>query len=358
MKIGIVTINDNTNYGNRLQNYATQKVLKRCIANAEVYTIRNSAVLNKKTNKIEYILRMIRNIQLSFLHTFKIDKNREKKFIEFNKNIIFSKKKFNWFDLKEYRNLDYCISGSDQVWNPNYRLSEFDLLAFVEKSRRISFSASITTYTIPMNKQNYAKKYFNDFKAISVREDSGKKIVEELTGRTDVEVLVDPTMLLTPEEWDKVSKKPEQLNFDKYILCYFLGELSEQRKKEIERVAKENDCKIINILDKKDPFYETGPSEFLYLEKNAFLICTDSFHSSVFAILYNRPFIVFDREDSLVKMKSRLDTLIKKFELEDRWYEGEIKKEQLKTDYTKAYEILEKERKKSMNFLKRALDIE
>lgn len=165
-------------------------------------------------------------------------------------------------------------------------------------------------------------------------------------------------MLLTPEEWDKVSKKPEQLNFDKYILCYFLGELSEHRKKEIARVAKENNCKIINILDKNDLFYETGPSEFLYLEKNAFLICTDSFHSSVFAILYNRPFVVFDREDSSVKMKSRLDTLLQKFKLVDRWYKGEIKKEQLKTDYTKAYEILEKEREKSMNFLKRALDIE
>ena len=237
-------------------------------------------------------------------------------------------------------------------------MSYIDTLKFVEDNKKIAFSASFGISELPEQYKQKTAEALKTFKAISVREDSGKKIVEELTGRTDVEVLVDPTMLLTPEEWDKVSKKPKQLNFDKYILCYFLGELSEQRKKEIERVAKENDCKIINILDKKDPFYETGPSEFLYLEKNAFLICTDSFHSSVFAILYNRPFIVFDREDSLVKMNSRLDTLLKKFELEDRWYEGEIKKEQLKTDYTKAYEILEKEREKSMKFLKKALDIE
>ena len=71
---------------------------------------------------------------------------------------------------------------------------------------------------------------------------------------------------------------PKQLKNDKYILNYFLGELSEQRKNEIERIAKENDCEIINILDKNGPYYETGPSEFLYLEQNAFLICTDSFH--------------------------------------------------------------------------------
>ena len=238
------------------------------------------------------------------------------------------------------------------------RLRDIDLLNFAKPEQKIAFSASFGIRELPEQFKQKTADALKSFKAISVREDSGKKIVEELTGRTDVEVLVDPTMLLTPEEWDKVSKKPKQLNFDKYILCYFLGELSEKRKKEIERVAKENDCKIINILDKKDPFYETGPSEFLYLEKNAFLICTDSFHSSVFAILYNRPFIVFDREDSLVKMNSRLDTLLKKFELEDRRYEGEIKKEQLKTDYTKAYEILEKEREKSMKFLKKALDIE
>ncbi len=158
------------------------------------------------------------------------------------------------------------------------------------------------------------------FKEISVREEAGKKIVEDLTGRKDVEVLVDPTMLLTAEEWDNVSNKPEQLKTDKYILNYFLGELSEKRKNEIDRIAKENGCKIINMLDSNSPFYKTGPAEFLYLEKNAFLICTDSFHACVFSILYNRPFIVFEREDNNVSMNSRIDTLLNKFHLQDRRY--------------------------------------
>ena len=109
------------------------------------------------------------------------------------------------------------------------------------------------------------------------------------------------------------TKKP------KYILNYFLGNLSPKRRKEIERVAKENNCEIINILDKNDPLYVSGPSEFLYLEKNAFLICTDSFHSSVFAILYNRPFVVFDREEKGIEnMGSRIDTLINKFKMNNR----------------------------------------
>ena len=165
-------------------------------------------------------------------------------------------------------------------------------------------------------------------------------------------------MLLTAEEWDKVSKKPKMLKTDKYILNYFLGDLSDERRKEIDRVAKENNCEVINILDKNSPFYECGPSEFLYLEKNAFLICTDSFHSCVFAILYNTPFLVFDREQkNLVSMNSRLDTLLSKFKLENRRCNGKITKKDLICDYKETHKILEKERIKADKFLRKALDI-
>ena len=246
--------------------------------------------------------------------------------------------------------------GSDQVWNPKFdRLSDVDLLSFATPGQRISFSASFGISELPEDTQEKVKREIEKFKAISVREERGKKIIEELTGRKDIQVLVDPTMLLTPEEWDKVAKKPEQLKTDKYILNYFLGEVSEKKKKEIERIAKENNCEIVNILDKRSPFYQTGPSEFLYLEKNAFLICTDSFHSSVFAILYHKPFIVFDREDTNVKMNSRLDTLLKKFSLEKQWYKDKIAEEQLKIDYKEAYKILEKEREKVDLFIKKVI---
>ena len=236
-------------------------------------------------------------------------------------------------------------------------MTDIDFLTFAPKEKRNSFSASFGINEVPKDMVEYYKKNLLGLNNISVREDAGKKIIQDLTGRTDVDVLVDPTMLLTAKEWDKVSRKPVQLKTDKYILNYFLGELSEKRKKEIEKVAKENNCEIINILDKNNPFYQTGPSEFLYLEKNAFLICTDSFHSSVFAILYNRPFLVFDREDNLAKMNSRIETLLKKFNLQDRKYKGTITKENLEHDYKEAYKILEEEKDKTMKFLKKALDI-
>lgn len=358
MKVHIVTIVDNNNLGNRLQNFAVQEILDNMIKE-QSETIKNETPLNKKTNILEYLLRKIKFF-IKCRNNIKSTKTeRGEKFREFNKNINFSNEHFDFFKLKQYKNNDFYIVGSDQVWNPNIaRLREFDLITFTKSENKISFSASFGISELPEECKEKTKKALMDFKAISVREEAGKKIVEELTGRRDVEVLVDPTMLLTAEEWDKVSNNPEQLKTNRYILNYFLGELSEKRKNEINRIAKENNCEVINILDKNSPFYQTGPSEFLYLEKNAFLICTDSFHSCVFSILYNRPFIVFDREDNTVSMNSRIETLLGKFQLQDRRYNNnEITKEQLNCDYTNAYKILEEERKKANNFLKRALDI-
>lgn len=350
MKIGVITINDNNNFGNRLQNYAMVCALEKLSFECE--NIKNDAFSNTKKM---FVLRILKN--LFSKSTYSDNLKKANNFYEFNKNINTTKKKVHAFShLPKY---DFVITGSDQVWNPNFgRLRDVDLLTFVNPEKRISYAASFGINEIPENLKENVSKELKKFKAISVREDRGKEIVEELTGRKDVEVLVDPTMLLTSEEWDKVSKKPTMLKTDKYILNYFLGELSEERKKEIERIAKENNCEIINILDKNSPFYECGPSEFLYLEKNAFLICTDSFHSSVFAILYNRPFIIFDREQkNLVSMNSRLETLIKKFKLKDRKFEGKITEKNLNHDYTEAYKILEEEIKKSDKFLKKALDI-
>lgn len=350
MKIGIITINDNNNFGNRLQNYALQSFIEK--RNIKCMTIRNEAILN---NKKDIVLGIIKNIYIKIMQKGKKSK-RLNRFKEFNKNIKFTK-----FCMIPHTKIktqyDYFFTGSDQVWNPTFgRLSDVDLLSFAKPEQRIAFSASFGISELPENCKEKTKKELEKFKAISVREIKGKEIVENLTGREDVQVLVDPTMLLTAEEWDKVAKKPKQLKKDKYILNYFLGELSETRKGEIERIAKENNCEVINILDKRNPFYETGPSEFLYLEKNAFLICTDSFHSSVFAILYNRPFVVFDREDSHKKMNSRLDTLLRRFKLENRWYKGTITKQQLQVNYGETYKVLEVERKKAEEFFEKAIE--
>ena len=343
MKIGLVTIIDN-NYGNRLQNYAVQEVLKSL--NCDPTTLLNEPFSNFKE---KYIYRFFKNI-------FKKQEQspRINCFTEFNKNIIFSNKKITTFTNLNY--LDFCITGSDQVWNYNFaRLSDVDLLENIEPSKRIAYSASFGISELPIKYKNKVKNALKDYKAKSTREDAGKKIIQDILPNKKVEVLIDPTMMLDSSTWDKVAKKPKQLKSKKYILNYFLGNLSEERKNEINRIAKENNCEVINLLDKNSPFYQTGPSEFLYLEKNAFLICTDSFHSCVFSILYNRPFIVFEREDNIKSMNSRIDTLLNKFKLQDRIYKGKITNDLLEHNYSKCYEILEKERKRTIDFLNNAL---
>ena len=353
-KIGILTINDDFNLGNRLQNYALQEILKK-------YKVKVETIINKKYKfGIEFIVERIKIFMKKILIIIPRFK-RYNNFIKFNQNINFSKYKIDQYHIPEKigNEYDYFVTGSDQVWNPNFgRMSNIDFLTFAPKEKRNSFSASFGISEIPENLKEFYRNNLIQLNNISVREDRGKEIVEELTGRTDVEVLIDPTMLLTAEEWDRVSKKPEYIRMPKkYILNYFLGELSENKKNEIERIAKENNCEVINILDEKDPFFTSGPSEFLYLEKNAFLICTDSFHSCVFAIIYNRPFIVFKRDDDTVSMNSRLETLLTKFKLQERYsQDGKIQQELLKCDYSESYKILEMEKEKTNKYIEKVLN--
>lgn len=356
MKIGIITINDNNNYGNRLQNYALQETIKKM--GIEVETIKNISTLNSNKN---YILRCFKYIKIrTFDYLFKINKKRLNNFNLFDKNILFTKKLYTYYKQPNCNEYDYFIVGSDQVWNPKAaRFRKIDLLCFAKNNQKISYAASFGISDFPDNIKEFAKKELNSFKNISVREDMGKKIINEMIDKKEVTVSVDPTMLISSKDWDLVSKKPQMLNTKKYILNYFLGNLSEQRNQEIERIAQENDCEIINILDKESPYYECGPSEFLYLEKNAFLICTDSFHSCVFAFIYDKPFVVFEREQKgISNMNSRIENLIHKFHLKNREYKGKITNENLEHDYSESYKILEEERKKSIKFLQTALNLD
>lgn len=348
----IVTLYDDNNYGNRLQNYAVQEKIKELNCNCE------SIINVQKYDNVKY---KIKNFIKYFV------KKRFYNFTKFNNNITFSKIRIDNSKELSQKNIDRLnqkydmfITGSDQVWNPTLkRFNKLELLYFTSPEKRVSFSASFGISELPNEYVGLFSKEIAKFKNVSVREDAGKRIIDKLKIKKDVEVLIDPTMLLTANDWDKVAKQPKQYNGEKYILNYFLGNLSESRKMQIEKIAKERDCRIINILDENDPFYVSGPSEFLWLEKNAELICTDSFHSSVFAIIYNKPFIVFNREDKSTSMNSRIETLLSKFNLKNREYnEKYISEENLNHDYTEAYEILKMEREKSFNFLKKALDVE
>ncbi|HFU4127720.1 TPA: polysaccharide pyruvyl transferase family protein [Streptococcus suis] len=354
-KIAILSIYDLHNFGNRLQNIAVYKLLEKL--NYEPETVKVDIIGRKK-----FIIRPI----LNFLNFCKIQFGdaRYQKFLEFDNNIRVSNHKVKWrlgneiVDNKINNAYDFFIVGSDQVWNPNFAGYGFYFLDFVkDDKKKIAFSASIGVTDFS---KEYAQKMelnLRTFNAISVREQQANDIITSLTRRDDIVTLVDPTMMIESEEWSELAQKPEHFKGEKFILNYFLGELSPKRKKIIGDFADKMGYKIINILDKQDLFYASGPAEFLWLEKNAELICTDSFHSSVFGILFNTPFLVFDREDKSKNMSSRLDNLLELFELNSRKVtENKLTEKCLEIDYSKAHEKLVLEKKRGIDFLSKAIE--
>ncbi len=337
MKIAIITITNGANYGNRLQNYATQYFLEKnfdCIC--ETLKNNSSTLVYSLRNKLKK----------------KIISPREEIFNQFNEQYIhFSNISIsNWSREKKLKDYDIFLCGSDQIWNSSFKENDKANFGYFIKTKPvISFAASFGTDEIEKNKKKKYAKYLNHLSGISVREEKGSEIVKELINKP-CEVLVDPTMLLNASEWESLMKKPSVMP-TKYILTYFLGNVSKERKAKIEKYAKENDCEIINLMDKNGKYYNMGPSEFLYLEKNAFLVCTDSFHSCVFAILFNTPFLIFDREDVMVNMNSRINTLLQKFHLEHHRFANQMNREELQINTKEIESILLSERKKSLKFL-------
>lgn len=340
-KVGILTLNGNYNFGNKLQNYALIKFIEEEF-DYECHTIWTNDIKNK--NFFKHFLRIILRSK---------GYAREKNFKAFNKYL-----KIKFYNVNKIKDkYDKYIIGSDQVWNYNDPIfSPHKYFALFSKpEKNISYAASFGVSEIADKYVQIFKRGLANINHISVREQAGKEIVEELTDKKNIELVIDPTMLLDANEWNKISRKPKKHKNEKFILNYFLGNLTSDKKNEINRIAKENNCIIINILEKDDPYYTCGPSEFLWLVKNSFLVCTDSFHASVFSIIYDKNFIVFDRNDKLKKMSSRIDTLLDTFKLQNQKFDGKITNKNLKHDYSNAYKILEKERLKSKKFIDEAI---
>jgi len=350
MRIGIVSIFDNNNIGNRLQNYALQQAL---LAFSDcVLTIKNKPCSSGKS-------RLLRVLPLAESAMFNrlIGMNRRAELAAFTQKRVRTGRYTYWYEkiYPKLRNPDrgdiYC-AGSDQVWNPTCgRNGMFNYLGFTDYDRTFSYAASFGIEEIPEEYKEDVRKGLNHIKFISVRENAGKRIVEELTGRTDVQVLVDPTMLLTAEQWDAVAEKPKQKLPERFLLTYFLGTVSEERRQAVEQKATELGCEAIWLMDKDSPFYTIGPGHFVHLIKHARMVCTDSFHGSVFSFLYGKPLAVFDREGSAENMSSRIKTLADKFHLEKCLVMNNIIPDPVDTDYSAGYAALEEERKKSKAFL-------
>lgn len=338
--IAIVTI-ESFNFGNRLQNFALQQTLRSLGYSIKtLHRIKHSnGIKDKMKHALQYILQ-----------------TKGSKFRKFDSNIEYSSVIIGGDDYPQdlSEQFDYFIAGSDQVWNPHYNFVGIsDLLAFAKPEQRISYAASFGVNMIPVEKKDVYADNLSQFKALSVREKRGAEIIKELTGR-DAQVVLDPTMLLTSEQWSKVERKSKFTPKKKYALVYSLGEKSRDFMNSINYYRKELDIFDIRSVLNNGREIPVGPAEFLYLIHHAELILTDSFHASVFSILFHKRFITFKR--SGIDMSSRIVSLANTIGAEDKLDSGNNLDCSVGLDYVMVDQLIEGERKKSIDFLKKALE--
>lgn len=343
-KIGIVTITKNPNYGNSLQMIAMQYVLRDLGYAPETIKNYDGSTLFINQSNIKYHMKVFLN--RNGARRLNV---RRKRFCKcLSHHIKFSKAYWLGSEMKKFvpDYFDYYIVGSDQVWNPFFGMaSDFEMLRFVPNQKRIAYAAStgIESFEgLDSNRIKQISKSLKDFKSISVREEAGAEIIRQYT-RKETPVCIDPTMLLTVKQWDTILEKPELKLPKKYLAVYMLGNITEEYRKEIEEIANAHGAKPINLLN--DEFFYLNPLEFVWIIKNSCFVCTDSFHATVFSILYHREFKIYNRKDRHRDQNSRFKTLLKKCGIQSietiDWNEVEIN--------------LTKERVKSADYLKNAL---
>ena len=364
MNIGIITITGGTNYGNKLQNYAVVKTFEKLGHNAE--TIRN--ITNSfDSRSLKYRVKC--TVKKIIGKGYEPIDRRRARFNLFSKNelnesrFIISGNRDNLERLDSF--YDSFFSGSDQVWNPNYEYNtDIEYLAFAEKKKRNSFAVSFGVEFLNNSQSERIKRLLSDMNAISVREERAAEIVEELIGMRPF-VSIDPTMMLDTNDWDRIKKRPQWKNDKPYILTYFLGNIDDEKKKIIDSISTKKGLDVVYLSgenrnkETNDEVFCTDPGEFVWLIDNSSLVLTDSFHATVFSILYKKPFRTFGRGDEKKtnnKSASRIETLLGLFDLKSH-YENNY--DDVETYFVRDFEgtenILAKEREKTYNFIVAAL---
>lgn len=318
MKADLITLHSVYNYGSVLQTYATQKIFEKHGVNITVINYirpNNSFFKRLKRSSKGSILKQI--ILLPSLLTQKIvfDKFCKKRF-NLTKNKFSKESDFNLYEFKA----DFYITGSDQVWNSSWNDGVLGplYLNFVSEHPKVAFSASFGKECLSDEEVKQTKEMIMDYDLISVREKSAVDILKKQYEYEEPIQILDPTLLITKEEWQSLMDK----KFDKkdYILIYQLNS-NAKFDKYVEKVAKKNNKKVIRICRRYDQILLNGKSKvipkvetFISLFNNAGLVITDSFHAISFCLNLNTPFVcIYPSEFS-----TRLQSCLEMFDLLDR----------------------------------------
>lgn len=328
MKIAIMTQPLHTNYGGTLQNFALQQVLIEL--GFQVETI--DCATNFETKWKIFLRQLKNNILGNKKYVFTNEEIEligveHKRFI--NKKIILSQKIKSKKELKEYINsndIKSIVVGSDQVWRKEYSpdiMSFF--LDFNDSVKKISYAASfgVSHWQFNAYETKKIKKLLDKFNMISVRESDAVQLLKENV-QIDAHFVLDPTLLLNKKDYMSLISLKEKK--DKGIFCYILDK-NEKKNKIIQYVCsylnmnnfecmpnkkyKEKDSIIDDIYNYKYPSIEKWLESFYYTD----FVITDSFHGTVFSIIFNKPFVTIANEE---RGNSRFISLLSWLNLENR----------------------------------------
>ncbi|WP_326910414.1 polysaccharide pyruvyl transferase family protein [Sedimentibacter sp. MB31-C6] len=354
-KIGILNFHFCDNYGAVLQCYALKYTINKldgCYAevinfnpNWKPSSFENEIIKNKYISKLD-----------------KYEKFREK-YLEIESDFIYD------MTSDKCPKFDYYIVGSDQVWNTTFSFSNTAyFLDFVEdNSVKISYAASIGIGLEDkrLNPKIF-EKYIPNFNYLSIREKTHEAFVQQFTEKK-VHTVLDPTLLLEKEEYDKlIDNTKSEKEKDKYIFFYFLNhdKTAPLAISFVNMLARKYNLKVIHFFteapkglfkNNSDSFFFDGPIDFLWYIKNAEIIVTNSFHGTIFSILYQKPFYTY-----IVKsMSSRIYDLLENLGLKNRIISGfkKLRDVDFNIDYTEVNKKIKFSREYSLNFLKKSLNI-
>lgn len=371
--VGIITIHKINNYGSVLQAYALQRVCEELGYSVEIinYDFPNEAHANNPYAIVglDSVPNEPKWIKLLFAKALVCQHKGIARFVKKYQHL--SENRYDSPD-KLTQNppiYDIYITGSDQLWNPRHCNGDaVFLLSFAPDSAlKISYAASFGSNEIPESLHPIFKRYLSRYSAIAVRESSGINVIKKIIDKK-ASVVLDPTLLLNAEEWNKIAT-PTRLVRQKYILCYFLNysfnafpyvdeladEIQRQTGYKIVRVARPP-----HRLKFHNNRYLIGasPEDFLALVRDAEIVLTTSFHGTAFALNYGRP--VFTIVKSKKAGDSRQVSLMRNLGLEQQIIElGADYPQHLQACYNVNAEQtrLENLRRESINYLKRALGL-
>lgn len=366
-KVGILTFSYSSNGGSVMQALALQKTISsfegydasiinytkthygKPIFGKDVFTKPISAWTPKN------IIRWTTSI---VAHPFKM-RNFENFFRKHYNN--FSNRSYSREELVALNDVyDKFVVGSDQVWNfGSPQVDGTYFLDFVKNnSKKISYAASFGQNNVPEEKREQVSKFIADFSSVSVRESNGINIVSELTSRNATLVL-DPSLLLSKEEYHKLSVAPKKKG---YVYLYLRQE-SKSLEKFAEKLAKAYGLSVVKVLNSwicnksgKQRF-PIGPCQWLGYIENADFVVTNSFYGICFSTIFEKEFYVDFLEKTTTSTNSRLEGILQQFNLSKRCIdEVEDINSLTRIDYNDVNKFRQIRIKESLDYLKKALE--